>query len=232
MLQHYYEKTTLTDNYIMENKENCPPGLSLHQPDEIIWRIGGQSASLPCNIAYDTNRKMDVLWFVFKQDAHHSVDLMTQQHKYSLERNSLNINSLQANDSGVYHCAAVFRDVVCSGAQEIGQGTTLVVRERGMQMVWHVLLWLLFVLLVLYSLAILILIIRKKTGKDIAVSRGTEKGDFQKNKVRVQFGAVVQELYGKRNLRSNKKNPNHSGPAQNKVESPHSNHPEDIYQNQ
>ncbi|XP_036794826.1 immunoglobulin superfamily member 6-like isoform X2 [Oncorhynchus mykiss] len=199
----------------MENKENCPPGLSLHQPDDIIWRIGGQSASLPCNIAYDTNRNIDFLWFVFKQDAHHSVDLITQQHKYSLERNSLNINSLQANDSGVYHCAALFRDVVCSGAQEIGQGTTLVVRERGVQMAWHVLLWLLFVLLVLYSLAILILIIRKK-----------------KNKVRVQFGAVVQELYGKRNLRSNKKNPNHSGPAQNKVESPHSNHPEDIYQNQ
>ncbi|XP_036794824.1 immunoglobulin superfamily member 6-like isoform X1 [Oncorhynchus mykiss] len=216
----------------MENKENCPPGLSLHQPDDIIWRIGGQSASLPCNIAYDTNRNIDFLWFVFKQDAHHSVDLITQQHKYSLERNSLNINSLQANDSGVYHCAALFRDVVCSGAQEIGQGTTLVVRERGVQMAWHVLLWLLFVLLVLYSLAILILIIRKKTGKDIAVCRGTQKSDIQKNKVRVQFGAVVQELYGKRNLRSNKKNPNHSGPAQNKVESPHSNHPEDIYQNQ
>ncbi|XP_052375385.1 immunoglobulin superfamily member 6 isoform X2 [Oncorhynchus keta] len=162
-------------------------------------------------------------------DTHHSVDLMTQQHKYSLERNSLNINSLQANDSGVYHCAALFRDVVCSGAQEIGQGTTLVVRERGVQMAWQVLL---FVLLALYSLAILILIIRKKTGKDIAVCRGTQKSDIQKNKVRVQFGAVVQELYGKRNLRSNKKNPNHSGPAQNKVESPHSNHPEDIYQNQ
>lgn len=119
---------------IMENKENCPAGLSLHQPDENIWRIGGQSASLPCNIAYDTNRKIDVLWFVFKQDAHHSVDLMTQQHKYSLERNSLNINSLQVNDSGVYHCAAVFRDVVCSRAQEIGQGTTLVVRGKSIEL--------------------------------------------------------------------------------------------------
>ena len=37
-----------------------------------------------------------------------------------------------------------------------------VLSERGVQMTWHVLLWLLFVLLVLYSLAILILIIRKK----------------------------------------------------------------------
>jgi hypothetical protein len=117
----------------MENKENCLPGLSLHQPDDIIWRIGGQSASLPCNIVYDTNRNIDFLWFVFKQDAHHSVDLITQQHKYSLEKNSLNINSLQANDSGVYHCAALFRDVVCSGAQEIGQGTTLVVRGKSIE---------------------------------------------------------------------------------------------------
>ncbi|CAB1342297.1 unnamed protein product [Coregonus sp. 'balchen'] len=199
----------------MWNKTDCLQVLSLHQPDEVIWRIGGQTASLPCNITYDTNMEIDLIWFVFKEDAHHSVDLMTQQHKYSLERNALNINSLQANDSGVYHCAALFKNVVCSGAQEIGQGTTLVVREWGMQMTWHVLLWLLFVLLALYSLAVLILIICKK-----------------KNTVRVQFGAVVQELYGKRNLQSNKKNPNHSGPAQNKVESPHSNHPEDIYQNQ
>ncbi|XP_041735220.1 immunoglobulin superfamily member 6 [Coregonus clupeaformis] len=212
----------------MWNKTDCLQVLSLHQPDEVIWRIGGQTASLPCNIVYDTNMEIDLIWFVFKEDAHHSVDLMTQQHKYSLERNALNINSLQANDSGVYHCAALFKNVVCSGAQEIGQGTTLVVRE----MTWHVLLWLLFVLLALYSLAVLIRIICKKTGKDIAVCRGTQKSDIQKNTVRVQFGAVVQELYGKRNLQSNKKNPNHSGPAQNKVESPHSNHPEDIYQNQ
>uniref|UniRef100_A0A8C7K4J1 Ig-like domain-containing protein n=1 Tax=Oncorhynchus kisutch TaxID=8019 RepID=A0A8C7K4J1_ONCKI len=181
---------------IMENKENCHPGLSLHQPDDIIWRIGGQSASLPCNIVYDTNRNIDFLWFVFKQDAHHSVDLMTQQHKYSLERNSLNINSLQANDSGVYHCAALFRDVVCSGAQEIGQGTTLVVREKEIQ---H--------FLVIYHCDVTNLFAVHSL--------------LQKNKVRVQFGAVVQELYGKRNLRSNKKNPNHSGPAQNKVRDGH-----------
>lgn len=134
-------RVSLFTPVIMENKENCPPGLSLHQPDDIIWRIGGQSASLPCNIAYDTNRNIDFLWFVFKQDAHHSVDLMTQQHKYSLERNSLNINSLQANDSGVYHCAALFRDVVCSGAQEIGQGTTLVVRGKSIELNRTCVIW-------------------------------------------------------------------------------------------
>uniref|UniRef100_A0A4W5RS56 Ig-like domain-containing protein n=1 Tax=Hucho hucho TaxID=62062 RepID=A0A4W5RS56_9TELE len=184
--------------YIMGNNENCLPGLSLHQPDEVIWRVGGQSASLPCNIAYDTSSKMDFLWFVFKQDAHHSVNLMTQQHKYSLERNSLNINSLQANDSGVYHCAALFRDVVCSGAQEIGQGTTLVVRGKSIELNRT---------LVIYHCDVTNLF-------DVCSL-------LQKNTVRVQFGAVVQELYGKRNLRSNKKNPNHSGPAQNKVQDGH-----------
>uniref|UniRef100_A0A674D1Q9 Ig-like domain-containing protein n=1 Tax=Salmo trutta TaxID=8032 RepID=A0A674D1Q9_SALTR len=213
MLQHYYEKTALTDNcekiclelqHQTHNDEILNHNVHTH-----IWcqhhvfirtdlSVFSSITSLPCNIAYDINRKIDVLWFVFKQDAHHSVNLMTQQHKYSLERNSLNINSLQANDSGVYHCAAVFRDVVCSGAQEIGQGTTLVVRGKSIELNRT---------LVIYHCDVTNLFAVRSL--------------LQKNKVRVQFGAVVQELYGKRNLRSNKKKPNHSGPAQNKVRDGH-----------
>ncbi|KAL0993163.1 hypothetical protein UPYG_G00104070 [Umbra pygmaea] len=197
-----------------------------------MWQLYGQKASLPCDITSNPNNPINVLWFVFKKDSHHLVDLVNQPKKYELEKHNLNIYSLHANDSGVYHCAAFLTDLACSGAQTIGSGTTLLVREMGMQTAWHV-SWVLFVLLTLYSLAVLFLMIRKKTGHNLTVDRGTKSSGNKKNAThRIQFGAVVQELYSKTKSRKLSKQSDDSGPTQKKVKSPRSHHPdEDIYQN-
>ncbi|XP_019906860.1 immunoglobulin superfamily member 6 isoform X2 [Esox lucius] len=208
---------------------NCK--LLVYQPDEVMWQVSDQSGSLPCTITTNSTKPIEIRWFVFSEHSYHLVDLDTYSYKYRLEKQALNINSLQANDSGIYHCAAFLSDMACSGAQTIGQGTTVLVKERGMEITGYV-LWLLFVLLALYSVAVLILLICKKTGRDATFWEGTRWRRDKKNTTqKIRFGAVVQELYVKRKLRSNK-NSEVIDPTQNKVESPHSNLPhEDIYQN-
>ncbi|XP_071400901.1 immunoglobulin superfamily member 6 [Centroberyx affinis] len=211
----------------MGNTVDCSP---LSQPDEVIWQKRGQSASLPCTFSSNC-RPFDIQWFAFKEKVHHQVNLTTTPAKYSLEGASLHIKSLNVNDSGIYHCAVVFSGTTASGAQMIGSGTTLVVRGEAKQVVWHTLMWLSFVLLAIYSLAVIVLIILKKNGHNIRICRGictTHKSNSTK---RMQFHAVVQELYGRRKLESSTQKARRN-PSQNKAKSTQSNLPtDDIYQN-
>ncbi|MCJ8739352.1 hypothetical protein PDJAM_G00046160 [Pangasius djambal] len=124
------------------------------------------------------------------------------------------------------------RGSIDSGAQAIGTGTTLTVKENDYN-AGQVLLITLVVLLSLYSLIILTLFICIKTGRAMLLKRkqsqSQEKGDSTR---RVHFRAVVQELYSKRNLRRNKKNTSTDISHENKVEEPQSHTVrEDIYQN-
>ncbi|KAK5856310.1 hypothetical protein PBY51_007918 [Eleginops maclovinus] len=90
-----------------------------------------------------------------------------------------------------------------AGAQYIALGTTLVVSEYVNPMVRHVLLWLSFVLLAIYSLALVILIL-KKCGYKISDCKRmgkTDKPSEERNSTkRAHFRDVLQEMYSKRNL--------------------------------
>lgn len=112
----------------MGNTVNCQ--LDIHQPNRVIWQNRGQSASLPCHLNVNCSG-FQFLWFVFKEDSHHQIDLETKPHKYSQDGARLTINSLNGNDSGIYHCAAVFPKLQpVPRAPEIGPGTKLAVRGK------------------------------------------------------------------------------------------------------
>lgn len=74
-------------------------------------------------------------WFVFKENDHHRLDLSSHGHKFSqdIRTGSLHINSLHVNDSGIYHCAAVWSTEPTRGRQYVGPGTNLIVRGKTFQ---------------------------------------------------------------------------------------------------
>lgn len=69
--------------------------------------------------------KLEIFWYVFHKDLRYQIDWINQPAKYMLEDQNLKINSLSKNDCGVYYCAAALRYEAHSGAQAIGQGSTL-----------------------------------------------------------------------------------------------------------
>lgn len=152
------------------------------QPDEVIWRKTGQSAEIPCTVTC-SDKPMHYEWFVFKESVHLRLNWPDK------DQTSLHINSLQANDSGIYYCAAVTSGDPEPGKLYVGLGTTLVVKgksllrgklilkdqmfgsvkdsfyllfsERVKVMVRYYLLWLSLALLAIYSLALVTFIIKK-----------------------------------------------------------------------
>ncbi|AWP18906.1 Hypothetical protein SMAX5B_021043 [Scophthalmus maximus] len=132
------------------------------QPGEEIRQKTGQVAILPCNISSNCPaRGWRYGWFVFKENSHLRLNLNNPL-KYRLDGASLHIKSLNTNDSGIYHCAAVWLEPPTSGLHHVGSGTALTVTGHIKTMARDILLWLSFVLLVIYSMAVVTLIILKK----------------------------------------------------------------------
>ncbi|XP_008284796.1 uncharacterized protein LOC103360706 [Stegastes partitus] len=181
----------------MNRAENC-----VSQPDKTIWEKTGEAALLPCTISVDCSAEdLRYEWFVFKESVHYRLNLT--DNKYNLSGASLQINSLQGNDSGIYHCAAAAtgRAEACC-TQHVGTGTALVVREQADIMMGHILLSLL-VLLVVYSLVILTFIL-KKCGCKTTVHRRMCTTDKNNSSKKLQFRDVLQEMYSRRNLEKSK----------------------------
>ncbi|XP_027141153.1 immunoglobulin superfamily member 6 isoform X2 [Larimichthys crocea] len=196
----------------MENADSC-----LSQPETVILQTG-QSAFLPCTVSsHCSANDWDYEWISFKESTCIRINLKNPL-KYSLEGASLHIRSLQANDSGIYYCAALNHGDSAHGTQHVGFGTTLVVRERFKIRTKHILLWLSFVLLAIYSLVILTLIIKKCGCRKNAKTEKTKKTSTKKT----QFRDVLQEMYSKRNFERSKQT---AGNTDNNSSS------DDIYQN-
>ncbi|XP_057202968.1 uncharacterized protein si:ch211-139g16.8 isoform X2 [Triplophysa rosa] len=162
-----------------------------------------------------------------KIDVHQSTRMMQRKVQQSVSVPcSCNISSCP--DCGVYYCAAALSNEMHSGAQAIGQGITLKVTERGLN-VRQILLLTLLVLLIIYSLLVLGIIICIKTGhiKSLCRGRWRKTQDYSRH---VVFSGVVQELY-KRNL-VHDKIPARCKVSQEKAKSPQTQDKnEDIYQN-
>ncbi|MCI4385147.1 hypothetical protein PGIGA_G00046930 [Pangasianodon gigas] len=215
------------------------PGLSVNrciitvtQPQERLHGRFNQTVLIYCHVNTSCKMQKEVQWYVFKKDSSYQLDINNRPTKYTLQDADLQISWLSHSDDGVYHCAVSDRGSTDSGAQAIGTGTTLTLKENDYN-AGEVLLITLVVLLSLYSLIILTLFICIKTGHAMLLKRrqsqSQAKGDSTR---RVHFGAVLQELYGKRNLRRNKKNTSTDVSQENKVEEPQSHTvKEDIYQN-
>ncbi|KAI7803599.1 uncharacterized protein si:ch211-139g16.8 isoform X1 [Triplophysa rosa] len=211
----------------------CGCKIDVHQSTRMMQRKVQQSVSVPCscNISSCPGDGLDNLkisWYVFRKDMHYQIDLNNQPTKYTLEGHSLKISSLSIKDCGVYYCAAALSNEMHSGAQAIGQGITLKVTERGLN-VRQILLLTLLVLLIIYSLLVLGIIICIKTGhiKSLCRGRWRKTQDYSRH---VVFSGVVQELY-KRNL-VHDKIPARCKVSQEKAKSPQTQDKnEDIYQN-
>ncbi|KAG8006978.1 hypothetical protein GBF38_023073 [Nibea albiflora] len=118
----------LTHLPVTESTENADSCLS--QPDMVIVQTG-QSAVLSCTVSPRCAAKnLDYEWLSFKESTCIRIDLQQNHLKYRLEGKSLRILSPQANDSGMYYCAAVPPQdrTPAQGTQHVGLGTTLVVR--------------------------------------------------------------------------------------------------------
>uniref|UniRef100_A0A3Q3BK34 Ig-like domain-containing protein n=1 Tax=Kryptolebias marmoratus TaxID=37003 RepID=A0A3Q3BK34_KRYMA len=150
-----------------EKEESC-----LFQPREVIFNKTEESAVLFCNVSNCHHQNLDYQWFVFRENYHCRVSETT---RYRLKGASLQIRSLNANDSGVYLCAVKSRSEEKCCRPHVGLGTTLVVRERVKIMKTHVILWLFFALLAIYSLTLVALIILKKVNPKLNILRNNSR---------------------------------------------------------
>ncbi|XDV13672.1 hypothetical protein PO909_002039 [Leuciscus waleckii] len=205
--------------------------VDVQQPTMLMREKEQQSVSIPCSVNVSCQLIPQISWYVFRKDFHYQIDLSGQPQKYQLEHHDLEISSLSKADCGVYYCAAALLTMVHSRAQAIGQGTTLKVSERGLNVPQTLLLTLL-VLLSVYSLLVLGILICIKTGQfDSVFKRRWTKTNKKEDSARqVIFSGVVQELC-KRNLSGDKFQARYEV-AQDKSKGLQTiNHSEDVYQN-
>ncbi|XP_040919174.1 immunoglobulin superfamily member 6 [Toxotes jaculatrix] len=191
----------------------------------VIWMKTGQDATLPCDLISPCP-EWSYEWFVFKENYHLHLNLMSNPSKYSLDKGSLHIMSLNASDSGIYHCAAVGPRKSERGEQCVGNGTTLAV-IGGKPMASYV-LWLALVLLVIYSMAIVTLIILKKYHCNTSSRRKTNKNYSTK---KTQFQDVLQEMNKRRNLEKRKETTDGNLSQAEAASTEFNSSPDDIYQN-
>ncbi|XP_022058057.2 immunoglobulin superfamily member 6 [Acanthochromis polyacanthus] len=200
----------------------------ISQPNETIWGKTGQIAVLHCNISEPCLAGgCRYQWFAFNQSKHFRLDL--EGDKYKLDGASLHIKSLEANDSGIYHCAVASQEPKTHCRQYVGMGTSLVVREQAEIKIGYILLSLL-VLLVVYSLVIVTLVVRKG-GCKTSIHRKMSKTDKNNSSKKMQFRDVLQEMYSRRNLEKSKQtargNASHIEAANSELDCS----TDDIYQN-
>ncbi|KAM8824391.1 uncharacterized protein ACB058_020646 isoform 2-T2 [Synchiropus picturatus] len=164
--------------------ENC-----IFQRSTPIWKKTGHDVNLTCKVKENCFiSDLDFQWFIFKEDSHF---LLSNKHdpRFTFSGASLIIKSTNANDSGIYHCAALERGGAKSGAQYVGTGSTLVVKDN-ITPVSYILLWVLLALMLVYSLAVVTLIILKK-----GCNFDTSKPGGKKNSTRkMAFREVLQEM--------------------------------------
>ncbi|XP_034448038.1 uncharacterized protein si:ch211-139g16.8 [Hippoglossus hippoglossus] len=216
----------LTDS--SENTEIC-----LSQPHRETWRETEQEVVLRCTVSsHCSQESFNYMWIVFKEDSHFPLKLNGIPPKYSLDRASLRIKPLNINDTGIYYCAAVRSGNPANGSQHVGLGTALTVTGHVKTLARHILLWLSFVLLVIYSTAIVTLIIFKKHGCNMTCCRRMGKIDKQNDSTKkTRFRSVLQELNNRRDLERSEHASGQNGsqiePASPDIKSS----TDDIYQN-
>ncbi|KAM9346670.1 uncharacterized protein ABDE67_013313 [Symphorus nematophorus] len=224
MVHLFWFSLLLTHLPLSESKDTAESCLS--QPNTVIWRKMGQSAVLPCTVSsHCTDKDWEYEWFSFKDNFHLRLKPHDNHLKYRLLGASLHIKSLNANDSGIYHCAAVSTGKPASGEQHVGMGTTLVVREKVKIMVKHILLWLFFVLFSIYGLALVTLIIKKNGCKK---KHKTHRDNSTKKR---QFRDVLQEMYSRSSSEKSKQTANTGRSQVEAACSDHNSSADDIYQN-
>ncbi|XP_059203148.1 immunoglobulin superfamily member 6 [Centropristis striata] len=178
----------------MKKEESC-----LSQQN-VIWRKIGTSVNLKCDVSQDCSAAgLHYEWFTFNENSHFPLNVDSNPLKYRLEGGSLSIRSLQSNDSGIYHCAAASRGAPAAGSQHVGLGTTLIVKEQVRTTVRFNLLWVSFVLLAIYSVAVVTLFIKKFCCNKSAGRRTNKTGKKNSTK-KAQFRDVLHEMYNRRNM--------------------------------
>ncbi|TRY84707.1 hypothetical protein DNTS_003922, partial [Danionella cerebrum] len=202
--------------------------VSVEQSMTILRKSEHQWVSIPCVVNVSScSLPHTISWFVFRTDSHQQINLVDHHEKFTLEQDSLRIESLSKADCGVYYCFGSLLERQDEGAQAFGQGTVLKVSEGGLS-IYQLLLLTLLVLLSVYSLVILTLCTCIKTGKFQSVfKKGLGKrGSKEEWAQQLRFSGVVQELY-ERNLPCDQNNvPQTQNTVFQNVQ-PH----EDIYQN-
>ncbi|XP_068606334.1 Ig heavy chain V region B1-8/186-2 isoform X2 [Brachionichthys hirsutus] len=194
----------------MEKVDGC-----LLQPEKEIWVTPGQSVALSCHVSFHcSNTTWNYEWFYFKEHCHARLKPLGNPLKYRLNEASLHISSLRTNDSAIYYCAAVSKGYPAQGLQHVGLGTTLVVRERFTPI--RIVLLLSFVLLFIYSVALVVLIVKKHGCRKI------HKSDKNNSSKKKRFHHVLQEMYRRENREITKK----TATSTNRLGSS-----DDIYQN-
>nr|XP_040046931.1 immunoglobulin superfamily member 6 isoform X2 [Gasterosteus aculeatus aculeatus] len=222
LLLSYLPLTVTVTESVTKNESCFPP------PKKILLRQTGRIAVLNCPIESHCFKDLRYRWFVFKENMHAHLDFRSDfgLEKYTQEGASLQINSVQVNDSGIYHCAVESGVDPAPRAQHVALGTTLVVREP-ITMIRYF-LWASFALLATYSLILVTLIIKKYGCKN--VSRSVSK--TKKNSIKkAQFRVVLQEMYSRRNLDKGKKDGSRNRSQAEAANTEFANPNEDIYQN-
>ncbi|KAI9514748.1 hypothetical protein NQZ68_030938 [Dissostichus eleginoides] len=210
----------------------------LSQPNKMIWRKTGQNVFLKCSLSSNCLAKkgLQFEWLAFKENVHLPLNVSKNPHKYSLDKASLIIKSLHTTESGIYYCAVFsgYKAPGTPGSTYVALGTTLVVTEYISPLVRHILLWLSFALLAIYSLAIVPLILKKCGCKtSVCRKRGeTDKTPGEKHSFkRTHFRDVLQEMYSKRNLEKGVKAENKKRSQAEAPSTEFNSSTDDIYQN-
>ncbi|XP_054891712.1 uncharacterized protein si:ch211-139g16.8 isoform X2 [Poeciliopsis prolifica] len=204
-----------------QKSERC-----LFQQQQLMWRNIGEKAVLNCSInSHCSAGKLEFEWFLVKQ---HSHKRLMQTHRYKIYKNLLNIDSVDGNDTGLYLCAA--KEAECC-QPFVGNGTLLVVGEKPRVMLWRILVWVLFTLLAIYSLALVALIIVRKRDCNLTFGKKSPKTEMNSVRKKTQFRDVLQELHSRSTVSKRKQSARGNGSQVGAVSADGNISTDDIYQN-